>query len=182
VCGFVSSGQHTKLTINVRIPRQKIGWIIYAGLIVAILTVGSYFAASLLLAPGQPASASALPIQYVVTLYVIAVLMIGLGLAKARGPSQITGKPRPIFLTQRYDDTDEAVWVVDYAVPTQNASQRVAFYKAVHKLQREIYGKDAKFRSHSCFFLGDLERARKFLKIVQAFGKDCKLYRATEAS
>ena len=174
----MSTSAQTKFTISVRVPRQNIGWILYTAVIIVILVGNTYFG----LAQLQPNPPTLIPIQYTVGLYAVALFLIGLGVFMARRQMTLsTPRPRAYFLTAPAD-TGEAVWVVDYKVPTQSDAKRVAFYKAVHRVQKENLGKDEKFRSHSCYFVDDEDLAKKFLKTVQAFSKDSKLYRATETN
>jgi hypothetical protein len=172
----MSANTQTKFTISVRVPRQKIGSIIYTAVIIVLLVGSTYLAVGQL----QPNLPTAVPIQYILALYLIALFMIGLGVFRSRRRTLAsTPKPRAYFLTASHE-TGEAIWVVDYKVPAQSDTKRVAFYKAVHKVQKESLGKDEKFRSHSCYFVDDEELAKRFLKTVQGFSKDSKLYKATE--
>jgi hypothetical protein len=174
----MSTRAQTKFTISVRVSRQKIGWIVYTAVIIVMLVGSTYLAVEQL----QPNAPTLVPIQYIVGLYFTALFLIGLGVFMARRPMTTSApRPRAYFLTAPAD-TGEAIWVVDYKVPTQSDAKRVAFYKAVHRVQKENLGKDEKFRSHSCYFVDDEELAKKFLKTVQAFSKDSKLYRATKAN
>jgi hypothetical protein len=72
------------------------------------------------------------------------------------------------------------VYVVDYDIPTKNASKRVMFYQAVHKMLMMHLGKDVKFSTYSCYFTEDEELAKKFLEVVQAFKGKGHLYKAVK--
>ena len=76
------------------------------------------------------------------------------------------------------------VYVVDYDIPTGNATKRVDFYRQVHRLFREHYGKvkaeRMEFSSQSCYFTDDEELAKKFLELASEYGKNCNLYRAVK--
>jgi hypothetical protein len=171
----MSTSAPTKVTLRIRVPRHKVGWIIYTAIIIVLLVGGTYLVAGQL----QPNTSTTVQIQYILAVYFIALFLIGLGVFKARGRNITPPTPRAYFLTAPHE-TGEAIWVVDYKVPAQSNTKRVAFYKAVHKVQKENLGKDEKFRSHSCYFVNDEKSAKKFLKTVQAFSEDSKLYRATE--
>ena len=73
------------------------------------------------------------------------------------------------------------VYVVDYNIPsTGNQARRIAFYRAVHRLLQEHYGKEVKLSSQSCYFTEDRELAEKFLEVVSQYSKRCNLYRAVK--
>ncbi|MGA2783786.1 MAG: hypothetical protein ABSF09_03705 [Candidatus Bathyarchaeia archaeon] len=72
------------------------------------------------------------------------------------------------------------LYVVDYDIPTKNASRRVMFYEAIHHLFMMHLGKDVKFSTQSCYFTEDEELAKKFLKVVQEFNGKGHIYRATK--
>lgn len=73
------------------------------------------------------------------------------------------------------------VYVVDYDIPTSNPSRRVDFYRKVHRLLREHYGKDVKFSSQSCYFTQDEALAKKLLELTGHYSKKCNLYKAVKA-
>ena len=70
------------------------------------------------------------------------------------------------------------VYVVDYDIPTANPTKRVDFYRKVHRLLREHYGKEVKFSTQSCYFTEDEVLAKKFLELAGKYSKKCNLYRA----
>jgi hypothetical protein len=70
------------------------------------------------------------------------------------------------------------VYVVEYDIRTKNASKRVMFYQAVHKVLMMHLRKDVKFSTQSCYFTEDEELAKKFLQVVQKFKGKGQLYRA----
>lgn len=72
------------------------------------------------------------------------------------------------------------VYVVDYDIPTKNASKRVMFYQAIHDLFMMHLGKDVKFSTQSCYFTNDEELAKKFLQVVQKFNGKGHLYKAVK--
>jgi hypothetical protein len=73
------------------------------------------------------------------------------------------------------------VYVVDYDIPsTGNQARRIAFYRAVHRLLKEHYGKEVKLSSQSCYFTEDKELAEKFLELVSGYSNRCNLYRAVK--
>ena len=71
------------------------------------------------------------------------------------------------------------VYVVDYDIPTVNPTKRVDFYRKVHRLLREHYGKDIEFSTQSCYFTEDDELA-KFLELVQTVNGKGHLYKAVK--
>ena len=67
---------------------------------------------------------------------------------------------------------ESVVYVVDYDIPTENATRRVDFYRKVHRLLRERYGKEKmELSSKRCYFTHDEELAKMFLDVVKKFGK-----------
>jgi len=76
------------------------------------------------------------------------------------------------------------VYVIDYNIPTINATRRVDFYRQVHRLFREHYGKmkanKMEFSSQSCYFTDDEELAEKFLELASEYSKRCSLYKAVK--
>ncbi len=72
------------------------------------------------------------------------------------------------------------VYVVDYDIPTSNPTKRVDFYRKVHRLLREHYGKEVKFSTQSCYFTEDEALAKKFLELAGHYSKRCKLYKAVK--
>lgn len=72
------------------------------------------------------------------------------------------------------------LYVVDYDIPTKNASRRVMFYQAVHKLLMTHLGKDVKFSTQSCYFTEDEELAKKFLDVVREFQGKGHIYKAVK--
>ena len=76
------------------------------------------------------------------------------------------------------------VYVIDYDIPTTNPTRRVDFYRHVHRLFREHYGKvkaeKMEFSSQSCYFTDDEELAEKFLELAREYGKRCSLYKAVK--
>jgi hypothetical protein len=74
------------------------------------------------------------------------------------------------------------VYVVDYDIPTMNPTRRVDFYRKVHRLLREHYGKEVKFSTQSCYFTEDEALAKKFLELAGQYSKRCNLYKATKVS
>jgi len=72
------------------------------------------------------------------------------------------------------------VYVVDYDMPTKNASRRVMFYQAVHKMLMMHLGKDVKFSTQSCYFTEDEELAEKFLEVVKKFEGKGHIYKAVK--
>jgi hypothetical protein len=72
------------------------------------------------------------------------------------------------------------VYVVDYDIPTKNASRRVMFYQAIHKMLMMHLGKDVKFSTQSCYFTEDAELAEKFLEVVQQFNGKGHIYKAVK--
>lgn len=72
------------------------------------------------------------------------------------------------------------VYVVDYDIPTENATRRVDFYRKVHRLLREHYGKDVGFSTESCYFTDDAELAKEFVDLVQKFKGKGHIYRAVK--
>jgi hypothetical protein len=70
------------------------------------------------------------------------------------------------------------VYVVDYDIPTSNPTRRVDFYRRVHRLLREHYGKEVKFSSQSCYFTADEVLAKKLLELAGNYSKKCNLYKA----
>lgn len=48
---------------------------------------------------------------------------------------------------------ENVVYVVDYDIPTKNSTKRVDFYRKVHRMLRQHYGKDVKFSSYNCYLL-----------------------------
>jgi hypothetical protein len=75
---------------------------------------------------------------------------------------------------------ENVVYVVDYDIPTVNPTKRVDFYRKVHRLLRQHYGKDVKFSTQSCYFTEDQELAKKFLELVGRYSKRCHLYKAVK--
>lgn len=75
---------------------------------------------------------------------------------------------------------EQVVYVVDYDIPTSNPTKRVDFYRKVHRLLRQHYGKDIEFSTMSCYFTEDEELAKKFLELAGQYGKRCNLYRAVK--
>jgi len=74
----------------------------------------------------------------------------------------------------------EWFYVVDYDIPTKNASRRVMFYQAVHKLFMTHLQKDLKFSTRSCYFTEDEALAQKFLKVVREYDGKGNIYRAVK--
>jgi len=72
------------------------------------------------------------------------------------------------------------VYVVDYDIPTKNASKRVMFYQAVHDLFMMHLRKDVKFSAQSCYFTEDEELAKKFLDVVRRFNGKGHIYKAVK--
>lgn len=72
------------------------------------------------------------------------------------------------------------VYVVDYDIPTKNASRRVMFYEAIHHLFMMHLGKDVKFSTQSCYFTEDEELAKKFLDVVKRFNGKGHIYKAVK--
>jgi hypothetical protein len=72
------------------------------------------------------------------------------------------------------------VYVVDYDIPTVNATRRVDFYRRVHRLLRQHYGKDVKFSTYSCYFTEDNTLAKKFLELVQECNGKGHIYKAVK--
>ena len=72
------------------------------------------------------------------------------------------------------------VYVVDYDIPTANPTRRVDFYRKVHRLLREHYGREVKFSSQSCYFTDDEGLAKKLLELAEHYSKRCNLYRAVK--
>jgi hypothetical protein len=72
------------------------------------------------------------------------------------------------------------VYVVDYDIPTRNPTRRVDFYRKVHRLLREHYGREVKFSSQSCYFTDDEDLAKKFLELAGQYSKRCNLYKAVK--
>ena len=72
------------------------------------------------------------------------------------------------------------VYVVDYDMPTKNASRRVMFYQAVHKMLMMHLGKDVEFSTQSCYFTEDKELAEKFLEVVKKFEGKGHIYKAVK--
>ena len=72
------------------------------------------------------------------------------------------------------------VYVVDYDIPTGNATRRVDFYRKVHRLLRQHYGKDVQFSTQSCYFTEDNALAKKFLELVQECNGKGHLYKAVK--
>jgi hypothetical protein len=72
------------------------------------------------------------------------------------------------------------VYVVDYDIPTKNASKRVMFYQAIHGLFMMHFGKDVKFSTQSCYFTEDEQLAKKFLDVVRRFNGKGHLYQAVK--
>ena len=74
------------------------------------------------------------------------------------------------------------VYVVDYDIPTSNPTKRVDFYRQVHRLFREHYGKEQaekmEFSSQSCYFTEDEVLAKRFLDLAAHYSKRCNLYKA----
>ena len=75
---------------------------------------------------------------------------------------------------------EQVVYVIDYDIPTQNPTKRVDFYRKVHRLLKQHYGKDVEFSSMSCYFTEDEELAKKFLELAGQYSKRCSLYRAVK--
>jgi len=75
---------------------------------------------------------------------------------------------------------ENVVYVVDYDIPTGNPTRRVDFYRKVHRLLRQHYGKDVKFSSYSCYFTKDEDLAKKFLELAGQYSKRCNLYKAVK--
>jgi hypothetical protein len=74
----------------------------------------------------------------------------------------------------------DVVYVVDYDIPTANQTKRVDFYRKVHRLLRQHYGKDVKFSTQSCYFTEDEALAKKFLELASEYSKRCNLYKAVK--
>jgi hypothetical protein len=72
------------------------------------------------------------------------------------------------------------VYVVHYDIPTSNPTKRVDFYRKVHRLLRQHYGKDVEFSSYSCYFTEDKALAKKFLDLAGQYSKRCNLYKAVK--
>lgn len=66
------------------------------------------------------------------------------------------------------------VYLVAFEAPKGDQAKRIAFYRAVHK----IVGEDQKFRSRTCYFTGDEEKARQLVEISKKFSKNSSLYKA----
>ncbi len=58
----------------------------------------------------------------------------------------------------------------------KNASKRVMFYHAAHRMLMMHLGKDVKFSTYSCYLTEDEELAKKFLDVVQKFSGKGHLY------
>ena len=72
------------------------------------------------------------------------------------------------------------VYVVDYDIPTANGTKRVDFYRKVHRLLREHYGKEVKFSTQSCYFTEDEALAKEILELAGQYSKRCNLYKAVK--
>ena len=76
------------------------------------------------------------------------------------------------------------VFVIEYHIPTINPTRRVDFYRQVHRLFREHYGKTKAekmgFSSQSCYFTDDEKLAKKFLELASEYSKRCSLYKAVK--
>ena len=72
------------------------------------------------------------------------------------------------------------LYVVDYDIPTKNASRRVRFYEAIHRLFMMHLGKDVEFSTQSCYFTEDKELAEKFLEVVKKFEGKGHIYKAVK--
>ena len=72
------------------------------------------------------------------------------------------------------------VYVVDYDIPTGNPTKRVDFYRKVHRLLRQHYGKDVNFSTYSCYFTDDEALAMEFLEVVQKFSGKGHIYKAVK--
>ena len=72
------------------------------------------------------------------------------------------------------------VYVVDYDIPTTNPTRRVDFYRKVHRLLKQHYGREVKFSSQSCYFTSDEELAKKLLELAGQYSKRCNLYKAVK--
>jgi len=66
-------------------------------------------------------------------------------------------------------------WVLEYETPRGNNARRVAFYRAVRKLQWEYIRKE-EFASHSSYFTDNGEFAKKFYELVRRFDKKARAY------
>jgi hypothetical protein len=72
------------------------------------------------------------------------------------------------------------LYVVDYDIPTKNASRRVMFYQGVHRMLKKKFGEDVKFSTYSCYFTDDPDVAKKFLEIVQKYDGKGHIYKAVK--
>lgn len=75
---------------------------------------------------------------------------------------------------------ENVVYVVEYDIPTANPTKRVDFYRKVHRLLSEHYGKEVKFSSQSCYFTEDEALAKKFLELAGHYSKKCNLYKVVK--
>ena len=53
------------------------------------------------------------------------------------------------------------------------------FYRKVHRLLTEHYGKDVRFSSYCCYFTENEALAKKFLELASQY-KRCNLYKAVK--
>ena len=72
------------------------------------------------------------------------------------------------------------MYVVEYDLPTQNASRRVYFYEKIHTMLKKHFGKDVEFSSYSCYFSEDEEVAKKFFEIAKQFCTRATIYKAQQ--
>ena len=72
------------------------------------------------------------------------------------------------------------VYVVDYDIPTTNPTRRVDFYRKVHRLLKQHYGREVKFSSQSCYFTDDESLAKELLELAGQYSKRCNLYKAVK--
>lgn len=75
----------------------------------------------------------------------------------------------------------KVVWVLDYDVPFKgNLAKHRAFYRAIHKLLAEHYGKDVGFSSLSCYFTDNEDLAKRMFQVAERYSKKCNLYKAVK--
>jgi len=66
-------------------------------------------------------------------------------------------------------------WILEYDTPRGNNAKRIAFYRAVRRLQWEYIRKEA-FSSRNCYFTDNGEFAQRFYELLRRFDKKCKAY------
>ena len=72
------------------------------------------------------------------------------------------------------------VYVVEYDIPTKNPTKRVDFYRKVHRMLKQHYGKDVKFSSYTRYLTEDEAMAKKFMELTAQYSKRCNLYKAVK--